>query len=344
MPKYKSKVKGNQLVVRAKCSSKEQLNERELEYFSGKYLKGFLKAEYVKKMGFTGIEYTGIAGVSLQKFLKKPMTKDAFFLIIGQITDAVRNINCAGLYADKIEWDFEQVYINNTTGELQFIYLPLGNRKKSANVLGFLNKIVSSIRCQKGQSLEYVSAFSAFLRSQMNFNPDVFERYMQEQGVKAQIPSQNNYTNYNNGVMYQVGMENNDGTCVLKRDETVVLQGETCVLQGNNDNCYPTLIQLRTNGMVRVNKQVYRLGKEGGSVDYYILNNSAVSRNHVDIITRGQRYFVRDLGSKNGTYINECMIPSNVEVEIRNQDRLMLADEEFVFISGPSISGYVGRI
>ena len=94
---------------------------------------------------------------------------------------------------------------------------------------------------------------------------------------------------------------------------------------------FPTLYRVLTDEKISVNKPVFRLGKEKSYVDYFVTNNIAVSRSHADIITRGSKYFVRDLNSKNHTYINEQMIPIQVEVEIHNGDRLKLGNEEFVF-------------
>ena len=66
-------------------------------------------------------------------------------------------------------------------------------------------------------------------------------------------------------------------------------------------------------------------------MDYFVSNNNAVSRSHADIITRGKKYFILDLNSKNRTYINDQMIPIQCEIEIRNGDHLKLGNEEFVF-------------
>lgn len=94
---------------------------------------------------------------------------------------------------------------------------------------------------------------------------------------------------------------------------------------------FPTLYRVLTGERISVNKPVFRLGKEKSYVDYFVTNNVAVSRSHADIITRGNKYYVRDLNSKNHTYINEMAIPIQIEVEIRNGDRLKLGNEEFVF-------------
>ena len=66
-------------------------------------------------------------------------------------------------------------------------------------------------------------------------------------------------------------------------------------------------------------------------MDYFVTNNNAVSRGHADIITRGNRYFVRDLNSKNKTYINGQAIPPQCECELLDGSRLTLGNEEFIF-------------
>ena len=55
MAKYKTKIKDCQLIVKAKLSSGEKINERELDFFTRKYIRGLLKAKKVKKFGFTRV-------------------------------------------------------------------------------------------------------------------------------------------------------------------------------------------------------------------------------------------------------------------------------------------------
>lgn len=106
----------------------------------------------------------------------------------------------------------------------------------------------------------------------------------------------------------------------------------TGLLIENNANVhFPTLFRILTEETIRINKPVFRLGKEKSYVDYFVTNNIAVSRGHADIITRGNKYFVKDLNSKNHTYINNLEIPVYVEVEIHDGDRLKLGNEEFIF-------------
>jgi len=106
----------------------------------------------------------------------------------------------------------------------------------------------------------------------------------------------------------------------------------TGLLIENNANVrFPTLFRILTEETISINKPVFRLGKERSYVDYFVTNNIAVSRSHADIITRGNKYFVKDLNSKNHTYINNQELPIHMEVEIYDGDRLKLGNEEFIF-------------
>ena len=94
---------------------------------------------------------------------------------------------------------------------------------------------------------------------------------------------------------------------------------------------YATLYRVSTEEEISINKPVFRLGKERSYVDYFVSNNNTVSRSHVDIITRGGRHFVKDLNSKNHTYLNDQMLEPQYEEELHEGDILKLAREEFVF-------------
>lgn len=94
---------------------------------------------------------------------------------------------------------------------------------------------------------------------------------------------------------------------------------------------FPTLTRTLTEETIKIEKPVFRIGKEENCVDYIVTNNAAISRSHADIISRGGKYFVFDLRSKNKSYINNRVLPAEHEVEIFSGDVLKLANEEFLF-------------
>ena len=94
---------------------------------------------------------------------------------------------------------------------------------------------------------------------------------------------------------------------------------------------FASLIRRKTNERISINKSVFKIGKERSSVDYFVSDNSAVSRNHANIINRNNTYFIIDNNATNHTYVSGRMIPSNVEVELHDGEIIMLGNEEFQF-------------
>lgn len=118
--------------------------------------------------------------------------------------------------------------------------------------------------------------------------------------------------------------------------ETTVLGGqigETTVLGGavEKPKQTPHLIRVRNNERIPLDKPVFRIGKERSYVDYFISDNSAVSRSHANIINRDGEFFVVDTNSTNHTYVNGGMIPSNVETKLSHGTKIRLGNEDFEF-------------
>ena len=118
--------------------------------------------------------------------------------------------------------------------------------------------------------------------------------------------------------------------------ETTVLSsagiGETTVLGVTPAiQIQPHLIRLKNNEKINVDKPVFRIGKEKSFVDYFIGDNSAISRSHANIISRDGEYFVVDTNSMNHTYVNGQMIQSNAEMKIDHGMKIRFANEDFEF-------------
>ena len=124
----------------------------------------------------------------------------------------------------------------------------------------------------------------------------------------------------------------------LNFGETTVLGGgaigETTVLgvaAMDTPKVNPYLIRAKNNEKIPLNKPVFRIGKERSYVDYFIGDNTAISRSHANIVSRDGEFYVVDTNSTNHTYVNGTMIHSNVETKLENNDRIKLANEEFDF-------------
>ena len=91
------------------------------------------------------------------------------------------------------------------------------------------------------------------------------------------------------------------------------------------------LVNRKTGETIAINKPVFRIGKEKSYVDFFIADNTAISRSHANIHTENGEYFIEDTNSTNHTYINGNLIVSNVKTKLSAGDKVRLANEDFTF-------------
>lgn len=137
--------------------------------------------------------------------------------------------------------------------------------------------------------------------------------------------------------IYPTPADDGEDTSVLglddDADETTLLDAsdETTVLDEAPQKAFPYMIRKSNYDKIEINKPVFRIGKERSYVDCFVANNNAVSRLHADIITKNDRYFIKDNNSTNKTYVNGMPLQPMVEVEIHEGDEIVLANEPFEF-------------
>lgn len=82
-----------------------------------------------------------------------------------------------------------------------------------------------------------------------------------------------------------------------------------------------------------IEKDEYLIGKQKEAVDGYVPNNTAISRIHCKVIYRTGEFYIVDMGSTNGTYLNRNRLQPNCPTGLHLNDRIMVADCEFIVAS-----------
>jgi hypothetical protein len=91
----------------------------------------------------------------------------------------------------------------------------------------------------------------------------------------------------------------------------------------------PYIIRKRNGEKILVKGNVFKLGKEEAYVDYCILDNPTISRNHADIVKKDDGYYVTDKGSLNHTFVDGTKIPPETFGKLEEGCLIQLADEVF---------------
>lgn len=108
---------------------------------------------------------------------------------------------------------------------------------------------------------------------------------------------------------------------------------DTVVLEERKESqAYLEQIKNGIADRIPINKNRLVIGRQAEYVDH-VLDNKAVGRIHAEITIEKGCYFITDINSKNGTFINNQKILSNKKYEIKNGDKIKFANEEYTFHS-----------
>jgi hypothetical protein len=96
---------------------------------------------------------------------------------------------------------------------------------------------------------------------------------------------------------------------------------------------FPCLRSTKDNGQkeIFITKEKFTVGRLAGEVDFY-LKNTSIGRHHAEFTKKEDKYFLQDLNSKNGSYINNDRLLPGLEYLVTDNDRVSFANCEFVFI------------
>ncbi len=80
-----------------------------------------------------------------------------------------------------------------------------------------------------------------------------------------------------------------------------------------------------------LSKEVFRIGSQDESNDA-VLHSAVVSRHHARITKTNGDYFIEDLNSRNGTYVNGKMLSYRENVKLKRMDVITFADVVYRFV------------
>lgn len=329
MSKLKVSIKKSTVTAMMKAGRKERINENELSQLARIKPCGIMHVTKTKKDSVT---YTCPANINLTDRLKKAVSKYDFFFMMEQIVIMVQNVYNNGLNVNSVRFNMDDVYINEMTKEMYFIYFPIVGGQESADIVGFIENIIYTMTPVINEDTNYISRFMYYVRSFHGFNGNAIEKYIsREERAVVNVLKNTAVTmqqTMQQQIMQQVMQGSMDGTTVLSDDGISVQQIQQ--MQPVNYH-FASLTRQVTGEKIELGKPSFVLGKNPEKSDYAVADNTNISRVHAVITTRNGRYYVMDQNSTNGTFINGRIIKAGQETEILPGDCLMLANEEFIF-------------
>lgn len=132
-------------------------------------------------------------------------------------------------------------------------------------------------------------------------------------------------------VLFEMPVDMNFGETIALPDNC-----EETVMLDEDDDYAPNLkkaylIRRKNQDHININKDKFVIGKDMNYANYFISDNTAISRMHCKITLENGQYYITDTGSRNHTRVNGRIIQPEVKTPINDGDELRLANEEFEF-------------
>ena len=97
-----------------------------------------------------------------------------------------------------------------------------------------------------------------------------------------------------------------------------------------NSAC-PYLVTVENTFTIEITSSPFAIGTDPEGNDFVFEGNPLVSRHHAAIYSTRNKYYLEDLQSTNGTWINGERIPAGKKTELHGGDRVRFANVTFLF-------------
>lgn len=218
------------------------------------------------------------------------MDADSFMTVVSKLLSSIHYVQTNGfLSCTNIDIRFERVYVDPMTLDVRLVYLPL-SMPLYEDAFAFEKALRTALVALIGENAALLSERAEQLAAKLKDDQLSLEALLEEEYGAAG----NGYGSASQGkALFVISMN------------------------------APERIELQ------ITKDEYVIGKNAAVVDGAVTFNPAISRVHCKVVKAEGKYFVSDLGSANGTYLNKARLTVGVNYELHNGDILCLANSDF---------------
>ena len=291
------KKKIDRVIISHKIEKNEQINTMVLDIINKQEIPRLLpvqirKALTGKKLRFVVQNYN-----DLRSLLKSDLEFGKFADIVLQIIETLQACESHGIPNGNLELNCDLTFFDYSKNKIYMVCWPLISLSAYAKVAAYfmdLGSIYTSMR----EDQEYRLRYLKFFDSRAKFDLPAFKTHVE----------------------------------ALKKkwlDEQQKVPAPKPPVQGPVRQA--RIRRVSTGTMIEVGRYPFSIGRIAGYCDYAIENNRFIGKNHVTILLKDGKHYIRDNGSVNRTELNGTLLPANVEKELHSGATFRLANEDFIF-------------
>ncbi|MFP7201383.1 FHA domain-containing protein [Lysinibacillus halotolerans] len=173
----------NGYLVTAKLVESEDINQRQLEMIN--HHQKFIAGRYEITKKYSQLIFEVNQMLPLKIYLKRIIWKHQFFKIVEELIEIVKGSEEIHSNPENILLDFDYVFINPTTMEMQAILLPLVNNHNPLSVKGFFQEFLHQCLLASTENHDYTTRYFEFFKNNQPFSLQRFERMFFEISGKS---------------------------------------------------------------------------------------------------------------------------------------------------------------
>lgn len=296
----------------------------EYKVLQNQWNNSFVKCMRLKYNGKIELMYLAGNAKPLSSLIVN-LSGDNFIALANQIFEQIIAVNVNGFISCKnIDLSFDRIFVEPNSFKVSFIYLPIRAHVYDDDSM-FENELrsmlIKTIFSVPGLSTPRTNAFVTDLQNGSLSLKDIYCKYSDGSKISDAYSSQSR-----GGMNVQRTMNAQQGQQMMNSQ----MQAQQPMNLGNTSSG-PVLIAM--NGEpgfnLHVTKADFTIGKKESEVDGVISYNKMISRRHCKIVFNNGAFFLVDLASSNGTFINGNRLAPDKAYPIKNGDMIRLADSDF---------------
>ncbi len=227
---------------------------------------------------------------------------DSFLTICSNLFSNIMEVKNNGfLSCQNIDISFEKIYVDIATYKVSLVYLPVVDR-----IYDDFSSFEDELRTNLIKLIQSICTFSVpkvnqFAVNLANGTLGLEDIYLSIKSGKAPIP------NFNKDVVPEI--------------------------EGSRTQIKVVAMNAPMRVEIVVNKNDFTIGKKAELVDGVVSFNKMISRSHCKITQSGGQYYITDLQSANGTFVNHIRIQPNKAYPIKIGDIIRLANSDFQIVA-----------
>lgn len=355
--------------IKCKVDAEYMISRYECNVLSSHRLNGLFDFKADKGVGLV---YSGETKKKLSDRIESGIDEKSLGIYIQQISQIIVDVQKIGLNPQKLVLNPEWIFFDKDEKALKLLYCPINGAAMQYEGVLFMRDLVlqanlnGDMRQRWNQWLDETAKtgitgrrISALSKLMEGFNglsriqSDLDDDGEALTGMEEEFIWENESLD-DDGEEAVTGM---DQTCAWDQtnsedDEAPTGMDDDCIFSGNNlgDGTYsestqeplslrgaglkknPQLVRKSTGEFKKIIGNEFKIGRSEQRADFCIKGNSGVSNVHAIVLAKGNKYYLKDNHSTNGTYVDGVLISdSSTPVPLQDGSIIRVYNEELEF-------------